>query len=193
MKADMSVGIVQAKAGATAEDWRERLKCVAVLGAGGKMGSGIAWVALKAMADLDALSHGAPGSGEYELILVDADRTAFKRLREYLRAQLLKSAEKNISELRAWAKDRADLIENGEIIEAYVNGALATTRCGTEAAEAAAARVVFEAVFEDPALKRDLYAGLKSRCSPDAFFFTNTSSIPISQLDDEAARRYLAF
>ncbi|MBW8887609.1 MAG: 3-hydroxyacyl-CoA dehydrogenase family protein [Fibrobacteres bacterium] len=167
-------------------DWRERLKSVAVIGAGGKMGSGIAWVALKAMADLDALSHGSPGSGEYELVLIDADRKAFGRLREYLRGQLLKNAEKNISELRAWAKDRAELIENGEIIEAYVDGALAMARWGTEVAEAASARIVFEAVFEDAALKRELYAGLKSRCSPETIFLTNTSSIPISQLDESA-------
>jgi 3-hydroxyacyl-CoA dehydrogenase len=186
MNADGTAGKAQAKAGAKADDWRERLKSAAVLGAGGKMGSGIAWVVLKAMADLDAVSHGAPGSGEYELVLVDADRTAFERLREYLRGLLLKNAEKNISELRAWAKDRADLIENGEIIDAYVDGAMTMIRCGTEAAEAAGARVVFEAVFEDLALKRELYAGLKSRCAPDTVFLTNTSSIPISRLDESA-------
>src|SRR3954469_18973646 len=93
------------KAGGNTEDWRERLKTAAVLGAGGKMGSGIAWVVLKAMADLDAQSHGAPGSGAYELVLVDADRSALPRLREYLGDQLRKSAEKNISQLRMWAKD----------------------------------------------------------------------------------------
>jgi 3-hydroxyacyl-CoA dehydrogenase len=46
--------------------------------------------------------------------------------------------------------------------------------------------VVFEAVFEDLALKRELYAGLKARCAPDTVFLTNTSSIPISLLDDSA-------
>lgn len=173
-------------AGIPADDWRERLKSAAVLGAGGKMGSGIAWVVLKAMADMDAQSHGAPGSGACELVLVDADRTALPRLREYLRGQLRKSAEKNISQLRMWAKDRADLIENGEIIEAYVDGALAMARFGTEPAEVAGARIVFEAVFEDLALKRALYAGLKARCAPDTLFFTNTSSIPISLLDESA-------
>ena len=167
-------------------DWRERLKATAVLGAGGKMGSGIAWVALKAMADADAKEHGVPGSGSYELALIDADRGAFRRLREYLRGQLLKSAEKNISELRAWAKDRVDLIENGEIIGAYVDGALSLIRSGTDAGEAAGARLVFEAVFEDLDLKRSLYAVLKARCAPDAVFLTNTSSIPISILDQSA-------
>ena len=75
-----------------------------VLGAGGKMGSGIAWVLLRAMADLDAQAHGTPGSGRYELVLIDGDRTAFPRLREYLRGQLRKGAEKNISHSKAYPK-----------------------------------------------------------------------------------------
>ena len=161
---------------------QERLQAAAVLGAGGKPGSGIAWVVLQAMADLDAQAHGAPGSGEYELILIDVDGSAFRRLREYLRGQLLKSAEKRISDLRRWAEDRADLIENGEIIGAYVDGALAMTRCGTEAAEAAGAKVVFDAVCEEGELKRRRYAGLKARCSPDTVFLANTSAIPVSLL-----------
>ena len=90
----------------------ERLRAVAVLGAGGKMGSGIAWVALKAMAELDARENGVPGSGRFDLALIDANPTAFRRLRSYLESQLRKTAEKGIGDLRAWAKDRADLIEN---------------------------------------------------------------------------------
>lgn len=169
-----------------APEWRERLKATAVLGAGGKMGSGIAWVALKAMADADAREHGAPGSGKYALALIDADRGAFRRLREYLRGQSLKAAERNISELRLWAKDRADLVENREIIDAYVDGALSLIRFGTDAADAEGARLVFEAVFEDVDLKRAIYGVLKARCAPDAVFLTNTSSIPISLLDESA-------
>jgi 3-hydroxyacyl-CoA dehydrogenase len=167
-------------------DWQEAIKASAVLGAGGKMGSGIAWVVLQAMADLDAQAHGAPGSGRYELVLIDGDRSAFPRLREYLSGQLRKSAEKNVSGLRQWAKDRPELVENGEIIEAYVDGALSMARFGTEAAEASGSKLVFEAVYEDLELKRGLYAALKARCPRDAVFLTNTSSIPISLLDESA-------
>src|SRR4051812_22949601 len=63
---------------------KERLRSVAVLGAGGKMGSGIAWVALKAMAELDAKENGVPGSGRFALVLIDAEPAAFPRLRAYL-------------------------------------------------------------------------------------------------------------
>ena len=169
-----------------AKEWEDRLRAVAVLGAAGKMGSGIAWVALKAMAELDARENGVPGSGKFGLVLIDADPAAFKRLREYLKGQLLKAAEKGISDLRAWARDRADLIENGEIIDAYVDGALSMVRCEGDASAAKGAKLVFEAVFEDLGLKKELYARLKALCAPDTVFLTNTSSIPISLLDRSA-------
>ncbi|MDB5047136.1 MAG: putative 3-hydroxyacyl-CoA dehydrogenase [Fibrobacteres bacterium] len=165
---------------------KERLRSVAVLGAGGKMGSGIAWVALKAMAEQDARENGVPGSGKFALALIDADPAAFPRLRAYLKSQLLKTAEKAIGDLRTWAKDRADLIENADIIDAYVDGAMSLARCETDAAGAKSAKLVFEAVFEDLGLKKELYARLKSLCAPDTVFLTNTSSIPISILDQSA-------
>lgn len=161
----------------------ERLRTVAVIGAAGKMGSGIAWVLFQAMAALDAAKHGSPGSGEFELTLIDANRDGFRRLREYLKGQLLKTAEKRISDLRAYAKDRKDLVENGEIIAAYVEGALSMLRFDTEVASVKRSRLVFEAVFEHLEVKRDLYRRLKEICAPDAYFFTNTSSIPIGMLD----------
>lgn len=164
----------------------ERLRSVAVLGAGGKMGSGIAWVALKAMAEADARENGVPGSGRFDLALIDANPASFRKLKPYLRSQLLKAAEKGIGDLRAWAKDRADLIENAEIIDAYVDGAMSMVRCEGDVSAAKPARLVFEAVFEDLNLKKELYGRLKSLCAGDAYFLTNTSSIPISILDQAA-------
>ena len=164
----------------------ERLRSVAVIGAAGKMGSGIAWVLFQAMAALDAGKHGTPGSGEFELTLIDSNREGFRRLRDYLKAQLLKAAEKRISDLRAFARGRKDLVENGEIIAAYVDGALSMLRFDTEVASARRARMVFEAVFEHLEVKRDLYRRLREICPPDTFYFTNTSSIPIGLLDKSA-------
>lgn len=164
----------------------ERLRAVAVFGAAGKMGSGIAWVLFQAMAALDAGKHGTPGSGEFELTLIDSNRDGFRRLREYLKSQLLKAAEKRISDLRAYARGRKDLVENGEIIAAYVEGALSMLRFDTEAASARRSRLVFEAVFEHLEVKRDLYRRLKDLCAPDTWYFTNTSSIPIGMLDRSA-------
>lgn len=164
----------------------ERLRAAAVIGAAGKMGSGIAWVLFQAMARLDAKVHGTAGSGDYELTLIDSNREGFRRLRDYLRVQLVKTAEKRISELRDWAKDRKDLIENGEIIAAYVDGAMTMLRFDTDVGAARNAKVVFEAVFEHIDVKRDLYRRLVAAVPPDAYFFTNTSSIPIGVLDRKA-------
>jgi 3-hydroxyacyl-CoA dehydrogenase len=166
--------------------WEDGLLSTAVLGAGGKMGSGIAWVVLNAMARLDARAGGVPGSGRFELVLIDSNRDAFARLRTYLRSQLVKTAEKSIGELREWAHDRSDLIENGEIIAAYVEGAMSLIRFDTEPMGAKNAGLVFEAVFENLKLKTELYASLKAHGRKDAYYLTNTSSIPISVLDKSA-------
>lgn len=164
----------------------ERLRSVAVIGAAGKMGSGIAWVLFQAMAKLDARKHGVPGSGDFELTLIDSNREGFRRLREYLKGQLVKMAEKRIADLREWAKERKDLIENGEIIAAYVDGSLSMLRFDTELAAVKRARMVFEAVFEHLEVKRDLYRRLRDICDPGTYYFTNTSSIPIGLLDRNA-------
>jgi 3-hydroxyacyl-CoA dehydrogenase len=164
----------------------ERLQSTAVIGAAGKMGSGIAWVALQAMAAMDARRNGSPGSGDFDLVLIDRGREGFPRLKEYLRGQLVKFAERKISNLREWTADRRDLIENGEIIDAYVDGAMSMVRCESEPEAARGAKLVFEAVFEDLEVKKDLYSRLKAVCDPDAYYLTNTSSIPISLLDSAA-------
>jgi 3-hydroxyacyl-CoA dehydrogenase len=162
-----------------------RLGRVAVIGAAGKMGNGIAWVLLQAMTQADAKAHGIPGSGDFELTLIDKNWEGLRRLRGYLRNQLQKFAEKRISDLREWAKDRSDLVENREIVTAFVEGALNCLRPDTHVEAAENARLVFEAVFEDSEVKKTLYTRLKALC-PEAYFFTNTSSIPIEALDQGA-------
>jgi 3-hydroxyacyl-CoA dehydrogenase len=164
----------------------ESLRSVAVIGAGGKMGNGIALVLLQAMARLDAQKHGVPGSGAYELVLIDQNHDGLKRLKEYLRGQMLKFAEKRIVFLRECARGRKDLVENGEIVEAFVDGAMSMVLWDIPLESARSAKLVFEAVFEDLAVKEALYTRLKAICPPDAFFFSNTSSIPISALDHHA-------
>ena len=150
------------------------------------MGNGIALVVLQAVAALDARRNGLPGSGEFSLVLIDQSRESLERLRGYLKAQLLKFAEKRIANLREWARDRKDLVENGEIIEAYVSGSLSLVRFDNALEGAREARVVFEAVFEDLQVKTDIYWKLKGICPKDAVFLSNTSSIPISTLDRSA-------
>ncbi|RMG41186.1 MAG: 3-hydroxyacyl-CoA dehydrogenase family protein [Methanobacteriota archaeon] len=46
--------------------------------------------------------------------------------------------------------------------------------------------MVFEAILENLDLKTKVYKELKTLCPPETYFFTNTSSIPIKELDTRA-------
>ncbi len=52
----------------------------------------------------------------------------------------------------------------------------------------ATADLVIEAIIENPAAKRELYATIEPRMKPDALLTTNTSSIPLLDLRDDIRR-----
>lgn len=52
----------------------------------------------------------------------------------------------------------------------------------TEAADLAGCDLLIEAVFEDPALKRQVYAEVEQHLAPDALLCSNTSTLPITDL-----------
>jgi 3-hydroxyacyl-CoA dehydrogenase len=158
------------------------LKEVSVLGAAGKMGSGISLLILQEMAFQNSSKSGkAYGS---KLHLIDANEAALDGLYLYLKSQLQKFAEKNTVALRQHYQERADLIENYDIIDAFVSEALVNIRLDTNIDKAAGSNLVFEAIIEDVDIKKKVYTRLKEICSEDTFFLTNTSSIPISVLND---------
>lgn len=161
-------------------DLDSRLENVAVLGAAGKMGSGIALLLAQEMARLSVTS------GEdkcYVLHLVDVDEKALTGLLSYLRAQLTKLAEKSIVALRGLYANREDLVENGDIISAFVEQGLSVCRPTTSLAAIEGARLVFEAIIEDKNIKLDVLRKVDALC-PDAYYLTNTSSIPIGVIDE---------
>ena len=161
--------------------YAERLENVTVLGAAGKMGSGIVLLTALEMADL-ALDP-AHKDREFAINAVDISSKALSGLVKYLRDQVLRAAEKRTVALRAVYAGRADLVENEEIIRQYVEDVLALVRPTTRVEAAYGSTLVFEAVNENPDLKVKLLAGIKDNNSKDAWFLTNTSSIPISELD----------
>jgi 3-hydroxyacyl-CoA dehydrogenase len=161
-------------------------KKVAVIGAAGKMGRGIALIVLQQMACLDAEENGSVGAHDYCLYLIDADEDSVFGLRRYFRPLLTRYAEKAINRLRSCFYDRDDLIENDEIIREYVEGALDLVRPSTEIKTARKSRMVFEAVTEDIDLKVKILSELKNLCEEGAVFFTNTSSIPIKELGQKS-------
>jgi len=174
-------------------DLTTRLQNVAVLGAGGKMGSGISLLLAVEMTrrKLSPQGKGLP----FRLNLIDTSEAALDGLQGYLRSQALKVAEKSIVELRGFYADRPDLVENGEIIQAFLEELAGLVRLSTSLEAARGAHLVFEAIIEDEAIKRRVYSSLRELCSPETFFLSNTSSIPIHLIDETAGLegRYIGF
>lgn len=159
-------------------DLDSRLKNVAVVGAAGKMGSGIALLLAQEMGRR-ALEQ---KDGVYVLNLIDVSDQALQGLVRYLREQVVKYAEKRVNRLRAAYADRADLVENGEMVEEFVAHVLGQVRTGKTLQLAAESTLVFEAAFEKEEVKFAIYDQLRELCPKEAFFLTNTSSIPLHVL-----------
>jgi 3-hydroxyacyl-CoA dehydrogenase len=156
---------------------------VAVLGAAGKMGSGIALLLAREMAQTKLTPE---GKGKvYRLALIDINEESLDGLMGYLRGQMVKMAEKSVAQLRKLYADRADLVENGQMIQEFIGSAMSVIRPSTDMNAIAGAGLVFEAVFENEELKIDLLKKAKKIAHPDAWYLTNTSSIPIGGLDSK--------
>lgn len=162
-------------------NYAQRLERVAVLGAAGKMGSGIVLLTAMEMADL-ALDPENKGLN-FALQAVDVSSAGLSGLMKYLRTQVLKAAEKKAVGLRKTYEGREDLVENEEIIRQYVDDVLALIRPTTRLESANDATLVFEAVNENPALKVKLLSRIAAENAQSPWFFTNTSSIPIHELN----------
>jgi len=160
-----------------------KLSHVAVIGAAGKMGSGITLLLAQELARLSVLPQ---NRGKlFRLEAIDLDPEALRGLQEYVHSQALKAAEKNAVALRAAYADRAELVDNSEIIEDFVRRVDSVVWPSTDLAAARGAHIVFEAIVEKVPVKVDVLKKLNETCDPDAFFFTNTSSVPIGLLDRE--------
>ena len=164
-------------------DLNTRLQNVAVVGAAGKMGSGIALLLALEQA-YRAIEH---PDATWILNLIDMNDAGLQGLVRYIRDQAAKDGEKQINRLRALFKDRADLVENQDIVQEFVFEVLLRLRTGRTLALAQDALLVFEAAFETEQVKQGIYQDLAARCRPEAFFFTNTSSIPLQGLSEACA------
>ena len=162
----------------------ERLHSVSIIGAAGKMGSGIALLLAQEMATQKIKPENK--NKVFRLHLIDINEAALDGLQSYLKSQLVKAGEKVTVMLRELYRDRADLIENYDVIDAFVNDAMSVVRLGTDLAEVKDSQIIFEAVLEDKDLKVSLLKKMEALVGPDTYYFTNTSSIPISVLNKEA-------
>lgn len=162
----------------------ERLENVSVIGAAGKMGSGIGVLIAQEMARLKLKPENK--DRVYRLNLIDVSEKALDGLRVYMKTQLLKAAEKTTGALRDLYREREDLVENSDVINAFVDEAMGVLNFGSELDMTRKSRLVFEAISENEKVKIGVYRRLRKMCGADTLFLTNTSSIPIGFLDERA-------
>jgi len=164
--------------------YTEKLQNVSVLGAAGKMGSGILLLTAEEMADLSLLPENKGKT--FVLNAIDVSAEGLSGLMKYLRVQVRKIAEKKAVALRNLYADRKDLIENFDIIDEYIFDVMNIVRPSTALEVAYSSNIVFEAIKEDPALKVKIFSQIDKNNSNKPWYFTNTSSIPITNLDKQA-------
>ncbi len=165
-------------------NYADKFENVTVLGAAGKMGSGILLLTACEMAELSLKSENK--GKQFVLNAMDVSSEGLTGLMLYLKVQVTKIAEKKTVALRKMYEDRADLIENGEIIEQYIFDVLNIVRPTTRLEPAYDSTLIFEAIKEDPALKVKIFSQIDQNSTKSPWFFTNTSSIPIGKLDKDA-------
>ena len=133
---------------------REPITKVVVLGAG-MMGAAIAYVCAKA---------------GMEVVLKDIDQAAAERGKGYSEKLVAKTVSRAAEgEARDAAQHKGDAL-------------LARITPTTDAAAAAGAQAVIEAVFEDPKVKETVFADIAPHIAPDALLCSNTSTLPITAL-----------
>lgn len=157
----------------------DRLNNCAVIGAAGKMGRGIVLVLLKEMISTD-LRLKRPLS---RLICIDRSCEGLSTLRLYLQEQMLKFAERNIAQLRKWYKKDSTLVDNEEMIKHFLEQCAAIVLTDSSYTFLNETQMVFEAVFESLEVKNSVYSQIKNICPKSCLYFSNTSSIPISELN----------
>lgn len=165
-------------------NYAERLENVAVLGAAGKMGSGILLLTAMEMADLASKPENQ--SRQFVLNAIDVSDQALGGLMKYLSVQVQKAAEKKIVLLRKIYENHAELIDNKDIIDRYVADVTAVVRPSTRLESAYQSGLIFEAIVENPELKAKLLSQINKNNARPPWIFTNTSSIPIHELAEKA-------
>jgi 3-hydroxybutyryl-CoA dehydrogenase len=131
------------------------IKTVAVCGAGGTMGAGIAIVAARA---------------GFSTICYDVAMPALERTTRQTEGFFAKSVERG--KMSAADKDA-------------VMGRLSRT---TSLEDLAKADLVIEAVFEDLAVKRELFGKLNKICPAETIFASNTSTLSITEIAGGSGR-----
>ncbi len=162
----------------------ERFQHISVLGAAGKMGSGILLLNVLHAAKMKHLPQFAGKT--FVIHAIDQSYDQLDQLNTYLKVQVQKWAESNIVWLRKAFNNRPHLIDNKDVIETFVFEALALVKPAISREAAYQSTLIFEAIVENESIKAEVLRDIKSHNPNDPWFLTNTSSIPIHVLDEKA-------
>jgi 3-hydroxyacyl-CoA dehydrogenase len=143
---------------------------VSVIGACGKMGSGISYLVLREL---------AKKRREWHLTLIDLHSESFSSLKNYLEKELVKDGEKKIDEIRLLYPNKED---KTQLINHYVEEAMTHVTFSDRFEHATGSSLVFEAIFEDFEAKIHTFQKLKQIVASQSLFLTNTSAIPITKM-----------
>ncbi len=166
------------------KNYDEKFSSIIVLGAAGKMGSGILLCLLEYFARRFLSENKL--SIRPAILAVDLSDEVLRGLISFLRAHLTKFAERNIVRLRAAYTDNEELVENSEHIDFFVREMLSHVAVSTKIHAAADSALVFEATPENPDLKISLFSDILKKSTVSPWILSNTSSIPISELDKKS-------
>lgn len=164
-------------------EYAQKLQEVSVIGAGGKMGTGIVLLISIELMELALLPENSQLS--FNLNAIDISNESLKGLRAYLKTQITKVAEKNIVRIRKVYQEYKQLIENSEIIEQYVEDVLKLINFSTRIDSASNSNIVFEAAVENIDVKIEIIKQVFNSSDNKKWLLTNTSSIPINLLEEK--------
>ncbi len=133
----------------------DQIRKVAICGAGGTMGAGIALVAARA---------------GFETLRYDVAAEGLERTRAQAETFFGKS------------------VERGKMTEQERDAALSRITDTTDLNDLADADLVIEAIYEDLAVKQDLFGKLNTICKPETILASNTSTLSITEIASGCGR-----
>jgi len=124
------------------------------------------------------IGAGTMGSGIAQVAAEAGFNVILRDIEDKFVQQGLNNIKKNVS--------RA--VEKGKKSQAEADAVLARIRGTVELSELSVVEVVIEAVVENMALKKELYARLDAICKPEAIFASNTSGLSITEMASATSR-----
>ena len=163
-------------------EYAKKLSNVSILGAAGKMGSGILLLMAKELFDLSRQNEN--NNIEFRLNAIDLSEEGLQGVMKYVEKQTRRAGERKPENIRKYFTDQE--LSDEELVSSYVSGVLSLIHPTTDLSVAMESTLVFEAASENKELKVEILSEINSNNKFTPWFFTNTSSIPIQYIDENA-------